>query len=106
MIDIMGTGDAFEEQQDDKAIDRQEAQKVGIDKENIKESGKPTETRDEVVGVPDSWDTAAPPKEAAARAQSPAAWADDEGDKGLLKVLKAFKILQEEFNGKFKKMWA
>jgi superfamily II RNA helicase len=106
MIDVMGSGDTFEEQQDDKAIDKQEAQKAGINKESVKESGKPMETSDEVVGVPDSWDTAAPPKAAASRAQSPAAWADGEGEKGLLEVLKAFKILQEEFNGKFKKMWA
>lgn len=85
MIDIMGSGDAYEEQQDDKAIDKQEAQKSGRGDEKDQEGSALMEAGDD--GDFDDYE-------------------DGENDKGLLKVLKAFKILQEEFNEKFKKMWA
>lgn len=105
MIDVMGSGDAREEQEDDKAIEKQEAQKAAPGREEAKE--KPTEVLDESNDVPDSWDTSAPSNTAAVgRDQSPSTSENVEKENGLPKVLKAFELLQEEFNEKFKKMWA
>lgn len=75
MIDVMGGGDAFEEEQLDKSIRERKTE------EN---DGEGPET----------------PSEA-----SPPAWETD-GGKGLLHVLKAFRALADEFNEKFKSMWA
>ena len=75
MIDVMGGGDAFEEEQLDKSIRERKPE------EN---DGEGPET----------------PSEA-----SPPAWETD-GGKGLLHVLKAFRALADEFNEKFKSMWA
>ncbi|KAH7313698.1 hypothetical protein B0I35DRAFT_355734 [Stachybotrys elegans] len=36
---------------------------------------------------------------------APSSW-DDDGERGLLKVYKAFKLLQQEFDEKFRKEWA
>ncbi|KAF4635733.1 hypothetical protein G7Y89_g2365 [Cudoniella acicularis] len=85
MIDIMGSGDANEEQQDDKAINMQDAQNSGCGDEKEQEGSKLLEAEDD-----DDFSD----------------YVDSKDDSEFINVLKAFKIVQEEFNEKFKKMWA
>jgi hypothetical protein len=80
IMDVMGGGDALEEQRDDKANNL--GQEDPKEKENGKIAGANEDDDDD-----EDWDKA------------PA-------DHGLTEVLKAFTLVQEKFNEKFKKMWA
>lgn len=79
MMDVMGGGDALEELKEDKM------NTLGNQDPNQKENGTiAAKGDDEDDG---DWDT--PP-----------------ADHGLTDVLKAFTLVQEKFNEKFRKMWA
>jgi ATP-dependent RNA helicase DDX60 len=109
MIDLQGSGDAMEEQQDDIAIEKQEAQKVVTEVVAKAEKIAPARYADEedTRVVPESWDVAEK-KTKPSVDDTEETWDadDDETGEGLLKVLKAFKLLQATFTEKFKKMWA
>lgn len=84
MIDLQGSGDKAEEA-------------AGSDTDSDAESEKSGSTEDEfddVSTLPTSISDSTVPS-----------WASDNGA-GMRKILKAFKMLQADYNEKFKKMWA
>lgn len=84
MIDLQGSGDKAEEA-------------AGSDTDSDAESeasGSSGDDSDDVSTLPTSVSDSTVP-----------AWASDNGA-GLRKILKAFKMLQVDYNEKFKKMWA
>lgn len=83
MMDLMGGGDAQEESREDKAISN--ADQVGLEADEDALGGTASDGNGD-----ESFDTNSSEPEHA----------------GLPKVLKAFQILQADFDAKFKKMWA
>jgi ATP-dependent RNA helicase DDX60 len=107
-IEVQGLGDREEEQREESALERQEAQTLAAAaaQHQLQQAPRRVLDRDdEAPAVPESWDA----DERSAK-KKPAAdedeWDPDVDGEGLLKVLRAFKMLQTEFNDKFKKMWA
>lgn len=138
MIDVLGDGDAHEEELDEKAIEKQpEVSSAPLMTTPIvlaaKPDGSSEQARNGKKAVMDSWEddlddddddndelvrsmSNKPPKDKQKDIESKftAHQEDNEafdmsgGEKGegILNVLKAFRLLQAEFNGKFKAMWA
>lgn len=77
MIDVMGSADAYEMQQDDKKMSEEEGGGMSGDDEDEDEN-------DGALGN----------------------WKEHKGQQGLGGVLKAFYCVQATFNEKFRKMWA
>lgn len=120
MLEVMGNLDAVEEAEDDTTIEASETEsKVDsvITDPSVKPE-KPVMSKSKVKKL-ESWEDAADvedvfeKKDAARKAAAEkeemfgdAAWEGAGGERGLIKVLKAFQKLQVEFNVKFKAMWA
>lgn len=114
-LDTMGELDTLEEAEDETVAVKEDGEAVPTPAEALK--AKPTITKKKAKKA-DSWEDMADEEEviekdfneAAARLDEltfdSAAWEGQGGEKGLLKVLKAFQRLHSEFNLKFKAMWA
>lgn len=123
MIDLTGTGDLHEGEIDDKAIEAE----YGGPAEAVPASGtlplrakqapptvSPAAPVTQKAKVVDSWDDGLSDEEDPVPETNvskpkgafkvPKAW--NEREYGIVTVLKGFKILQRDFNEKFKKMWA
>ncbi|PWY75483.1 DEAD/DEAH box helicase [Aspergillus heteromorphus CBS 117.55] len=120
MIDATGSGDAHEIDLDDKIIDATPDRSTGIAgrpsapaqaKAQAALAPTPAPVKKKKAKVADSWDddmsdSSSEEEEEVKPAKLETTPVDKLGDKGFLQVLKAFKLLQEEFNGKFRAMWA
>ncbi|KAF1847985.1 DEAD/DEAH box helicase-like protein [Cucurbitaria berberidis CBS 394.84] len=118
-IDVRGGGDDEEENREDKmlptdaATEASAATNASNNKGPVKQD-LPIQTKKKLKKkVMDSWDDEASEEDSESEASD---WdADDDGNQeapaweegaGLLNVLKAFKALKEDFDTKFKAMWA
>lgn len=119
MLEVMGNLDAVEEAEDDSVAASEVDSKVdsviadpSINPEKpvvSKSKAKKLDSWEDAADAEDTFDKKTAAKKAAAEAESKygdAAWDGPGGEKGLVKVLKAFQKLQVEFNVKFKAMWA
>jgi hypothetical protein len=89
MIDVQGSGDAVEEEAGE-AIELQ-----------------PGDQQHDTPHAENELDGSGilPSPSTTSESSTMPSWASDDGT-GLMNVLKAFKLLQQEFNVKFKAMWA
>ena len=103
MIDVMGGGDVWEEQQDDMTIEQQEAR----DRAQCSKASKKALGEHEGDGepVPESWEDTSPRAKTNPEAVLELETQAESGEE-LLNVLKAFQILKDRFDEKFKKIWA
>lgn len=122
MLEIMGNLDAVEEAEDDNMAASETESKVDSviadpslqpEKPVIsKAKAKKLDSWEDAADAEESFDKKSAAKKAAAEEEevraglTDAAWDGPGGEKGLVKVLKAFQKLQVEFNVKFKAMWA
>jgi superfamily II RNA helicase len=114
-LDTMGELDTIEEAEDETVAVKEDGEAVPAPSEAPK--AMPTIAK-KTAKKADSWEDMADEEEViekdfnAATAKfeqlsfDSAAWEGQGGEKGLLKVLKAFQKLHSEFNMKFKAMWA
>ena len=86
MTNLVGSGEAFETHKDDQAMDKEEDEKGPDDDKDKPDASMESDNED-------TWEDGGNDVE----------WMEE---RGLVKVLRAFTLLQEQFNGKFKKMWA
>jgi hypothetical protein len=105
MTDLMGTGEALEEQRDDVANEKEEAKKAALSQ------AAPAAPKRVKERVADSWDTAADAMDLdSTPAKGKVNEADDLGagtdGSGLMNVLLAFQHVRAEFDAKFKATWA
>lgn len=120
MLEVMGNLEAVEEAEDDTVAASEADSKVdSVITDPTMQPEKPVMSKTKAKKL-DSWEDAADAEEtfdkksaakkAAADAEESkygdAAWDGPGGEKGMVKVLKAFQKLQVEFNVKFKAMWA
>lgn len=107
LTDLMGTGEALEEQRDDIAAEKEEARK---------QAAAPVKARPAREKVVDSWEDAVgademdptPAKGKAGRSKvnNPENLDEDVDGSGLMNVLLAFQHVRKEFDTKFKAIWA
>lgn len=138
LLDVMGSGDVFEESKDDKVAEL-ENEPLASGKESAGAKQQQAQAKKKATTVEDSWDveatTAAVGALRVSKAKAADSWEDHadaveakiakhkakrtaeqkeanaaarDGDpgKGLMNVLRAFQMLKQEFDGKFKAMWA
>lgn len=122
MLEVMGNLDAVEEAEDDSVAASEADSKVdSVIADASTQPQKPVINKKKAKDL-DSWEDAADIEDTADRksaarkaaeekeelksALEGAAWEGQDGERGLLRVLKTFQKLQEEFNVKFKAMWA
>ncbi|KAL1297753.1 hypothetical protein AAFC00_006291 [Neodothiora populina] len=120
MLEIMGNLDAVEEAEDDEIAASETESKVdSVIADPSIQPERPVMSKAKAKKL-DSWEDAANAEESSERKDAArraaeeaeslkdgeAAWEGAGGEKGLVKVLKAFQKLQVEFNVKFKAMWA
>ncbi|KAH0402048.1 P-loop containing nucleoside triphosphate hydrolase protein, partial [Aureobasidium melanogenum] len=115
-LDTMGELDTLEEAEDETVVVKEDGEAVPAPSEAPK-AAMATITKKKAKNA-ESWEDMADEEEviekdyneAAAKLDElnidSAAWEGQGGEKGLLKVLKAFQRLHSEFNLKFKAMWA
>ena len=123
MLDVQGSFDAHEEQEDDSAVASEDTSDNGapsIADSAISVPERPKHVSKKKAAHADSWEDVANEEEDSvlrteARKTEEAeeadlvesgAWSGEEGGKGLKNVLKAFTLLHAEFNVKFRAMWA
>jgi hypothetical protein len=86
MIDVLGTGDSYEVHKTDELLLKEDAETPGnVEPHQEEKSGS---------------------EEPLAYDANDAQQSHDEKKHGLLNVLKAFMLVQEQFNEKFKKTWS
>ncbi|KAI1325090.1 P-loop containing nucleoside triphosphate hydrolase protein [Xylariaceae sp. FL0255] len=101
MTDLMGSGEALEEQRDDIAMEKEEAKKA----KQQAAVAAPAATKRAKERVADSWESAANDMELETSGLSDDAESKTDGS-GLMDVLRAFQLVREEFDAKFKNIWA
>ncbi|KAI9764046.1 MAG: hypothetical protein M1840_008922 [Geoglossum simile] len=120
MANLAGQGDAMEEEADVAAEAAAESPSnmspSGLVRENVEELGKKLQKKKKQA-VPDTWEgeeDVIASEEKTAAAGDGELWGDDSSEEsdasltedGILNVLHAFKTLKEDFDEKFKAMWA
>ncbi|KAI3317689.1 P-loop containing nucleoside triphosphate hydrolase protein [Xylariaceae sp. AK1471] len=109
MTDLMGTGEALEEQRDDVANDKEEAKKA-----TLNQAATPAAPNRAKARVAESWVTAAdamdldntPAKSMDSKVNDPDSLEAETDGSGLMNVLLAFQHVKTEFDAKFKAIWA